>query len=301
MIRKHDAQKLCDEKLKLIKITVLKHDARTDGESASEVTLWDAGWRSNFVNRQADNWIARCYHDVKRIAFNTFYLMQSDEAKLQETILHEIAHAICGPGIGHTSKWVEKAKELGLSNPSPCGIMPISVDKARSITTDNLEKPKRKFNRVNAKCPICDSDAIEVSFVNLNNARWSRLKCGHLIKYEKIVAQVVDYKQFQNVQKTKQLFGYQGEGIEFLENSGGRGLIADEPGLGKTVQPMIFCYSHPETLPVLWVCKTTLKLQTVKEALEWLGPAYMAQIIEKPRSFIIPGMKFYIIKIGRAS
>src|SRR5215208_6830785 len=133
MVRQYDAQKMCDAKLRTF----------------AQLGLW----KTTFVNKQEDMWIARCYHDMRRIVFNTFYLQASTIEEVEETMLHEIAHALVGPGKGHGPDWIRQAVELGLKEPGPCRLLTISRDKARSIQVkaDELkEKPKRKFNRVEA-------------------------------------------------------------------------------------------------------------------------------------------------------
>ena len=47
-----------------------------------------------------------------------YYLFQlsfknADKDQINDTILHEIAHALVGPGNGHNLKWKKKAKEIG--------------------------------------------------------------------------------------------------------------------------------------------------------------------------------------------
>lgn len=214
---------------------------------------------------------------------------------LENTILHEVAHALVGPGFGHNQTWMEKAREIGLENPTPCGPA-LNLDAGRSITASQM-KPKRTFNRVDVKCPTCDKKAIEKSSINMNGVKWTLLECGHLVKHENIKSQEINYSTWESA-SGKQIFPFQVEGIKFLERSGGRALIADEPGLGKTIQALGFGYFHKEEVtPILWVCKATLKLQALKEALDWCGPGFMGQIIESPKSFIIPGLKLYIISM----
>jgi SWI/SNF-related matrix-associated actin-dependent regulator of chromatin subfamily A-like protein 1 len=56
------------------------------------------------------------------------------------------------------------------------------------------------------------------------------------------------------------LDGYQMEGIQRVEALGGRALIADDPGLGKTPQALGWLLLHPELRPVVIVSKATGKL-----------------------------------------
>src|SRR5688572_14012321 len=100
MVRQFDAQQLCDKKLK-------------------EYNLYQKGWRTVFTKN--DKYIGRCWHDVKRIELSLPHLNMRSETDLMDTIIHEIAHAIVGHKEAHNTVWEAKCKEMGLSNPSPCG------------------------------------------------------------------------------------------------------------------------------------------------------------------------------------
>ncbi len=274
-IRQYDAQLLCDNKLK-------------------EHNLYNKGWRTVFT--KSEKYIGRCWHDSKRIELSLIHLNTRSEADLYDTVLHEIGHALVGHNEGHNEVWKNKCIEIGLKNPQPCGAY-INPDAGRAITVSET-KPKRNFHRINKPCPICGVDSVEINSINLSGTRWTKLKCNHLVKHESISpANKQDYSSWTS-KSGKVVFPFQVEGIKFAEEAGGRALIADEPGLGKTIQALGFIYFNKElTSPTLWVCKTTLKLQALKEALDWCGPEFMAQIIENPRSFILPNLKLYIISM----
>jgi len=296
MIRQYTAQKQCDDLLRLhgYEIDRPSEEMGPDSSAKKFVSLYSKGWKTTFT--KASDWLARCYHDEKRVVINLHHLNTCSEIDLTQTILHEIAHALVGPGHGHTQVWIDKAKSIGLSNPQPCGPK-LKIDVGRAIQASET-LPKRTFHRIDIKCPTCDKKAIEKSSIVMNGIKWTLLECSHLVKHEQLQSQKVDYKSWTNISGSKTIFPYQAEGIEFLEQASGRGLIADEPGLGKTIQALGFAYFHAnECTPVLWVCKATLKIQALKEALDWCGPAFMAQIIENPRSFILPGLKMYIISM----
>lgn len=271
MVRTIDCQQWCDDELR-------KHG------------LYPS-WKTIFT--KSGKWIARCYYDEKRIVFNIIHLNSRSEVEVRQTIYHEIAHALVGPGHGHNETWRNKAIELGLKDPKPCA--PNNIDPGRSVVIAETKEP-RKFNRLNVLCPICKVQAEEISSATINGQRWTKLKCGHLIKKESI-SDSFDFSSWTS-KSGKKLYPFQIEGIKFLESAGGRALIADEPGLGKTIQALGFIYANKEQVsPTLWVCKTTLKLQALKEALDWCGPEFMAQIIYNPRNIIIPGLRLYIISM----
>ncbi len=273
MIRQYDAQQLCDKKLK-------------------EYGLYQKGWRTTFS--KTEKYIGRCWHDVKRIELSLIHLNTRSEASLLDTIIHEVAHAIVGDkDLGHGPIWKEQCRIMGLLNPGLCET-PINPDSGRALTESEM-KPKRQFHRLNVTCH-CGAVAKAKSSVIMSGVKWTLLECGHLTKLESLESNSINYKLVS--ESGKEIFPFQIEGIKFLEQAGGRALIADEPALGKTVQAAAFCALHKnETCPVLWVCRTTLRLQAIKEWLDWFGPEFMGQIIEKPRSFIIPNLKLYVISM----
>jgi hypothetical protein len=56
--------------------------------------------------------LGSCNYTKKTISLSSFSIEVRTEAEILNTILHEIAHALC-PGEGHGAKWVKKAIELG--------------------------------------------------------------------------------------------------------------------------------------------------------------------------------------------
>ena len=46
-----------------------------------------------------------CFFREKRISFSRNFIKKSSEEDIQDTILHEIAHALVGPKHGHNKVW----------------------------------------------------------------------------------------------------------------------------------------------------------------------------------------------------
>lgn len=66
------------------------------------------------------------------------------------------------------------------------------------------------------------------------------------------------------------LFPFQRQGVAWIERCQGRALIADSPGLGKTVQALAWLQLHPEERPALIVCPAVVRGNWVSEAGRWL-------------------------------
>lgn len=273
MVRRYDAQIMCDTMLR-------KHG------------LWDKGWRTNFT--KSDAYIGLCYHSDKRIVLSIQHLNARSEPELMDTILHEIAHALVGPqGNSHNHIWKEKAIELG-AKPQACAHS--NVDAGRALNPVEV-RAASKIKSINSLCPICHKVAEEEHRAKMGDTVFIKLKCGHLISKDTIKNVFDEIDNWSNLAGTKKLYPYQVDGIKFIAKSNGRCLIADEPGLGKTIQALAALKFYPEMRPALWVCKSTLTIQTLREALEWAGIDLAAQIIEHSKYFILPGFNLYIISM----
>lgn len=93
---------------------------------------------------------------------------------------------------------------------------------------------------------------------------------------------------------------FQAENISFLTNKAGfRGLIADDTGLGKTISTCATIYENKETLlPVLIVCKTTLKIQWFIELLSTTN--IIAQVISSGDDWINENADAWIVSYDLA-
>lgn len=67
----------------------------------------------------------------------------------------------------------------------------------------------------------------------------------------------------------KALFKYQETGVSFIEYRKGRALVADEQGLGKTIQAIAWMTLHPEISPVIIIVPAAVKHNWRKEILAW--------------------------------
>lgn len=130
-------------------------------------------------------------------------------------------------------------------------------------------------------CPKCNKKTEEIShsLIKAFNTRLINLSCGH--SYTEKLLTAKNWESFEAQRGIPhKLRPFQGRGYEFARESGFRCLIADEPGLGKTVQALASIYYHPELLPCLIVCKAAVKLQLAKAIMTWMGMDYMPQVIE---------------------
>lgn len=146
---------------------------------------------------------------------------------------------------------------------------------------------------IRKKCKVCDKIAIEKSRVNFITTKLITLECGHVTTEEVLAA--ADYSSIVSSDGRK-LMPFQIDGIKFLEQSDARALLADEQGLGKTIQALALLKLHKESLlPCVIVCPTTVKLQWHYEIIRWCGVnGYLCQVIGSSKEMAAPGFNVYV-------
>ena len=77
----------------------------------------------------------------------------------------------------------------------------------------------------------------------------------------------------------KELFPFQYVGVRFGELAGGRFLLGDDMGVGKTIQALAYAALHEEQWPVIVVCPANVKYNWAKEIRSWL-PTSTLQVVE---------------------
>ena len=152
-------------------------------------------------------------------------------------------------------------------------------------------------------CKFCHKKADEINRISLPNGEILQiLKCGHtLVSKAFLIPEILEqiespYAILSKDKKTP--YKYQVEGAQFLEKAAIRGMIMDEPGLGKTIQGLLPLHLHKdECFPCLIICKSSLVMQIYKEIYRWFGYkfGYMAQLIQKGTDIPVEGFDFYIV------
>jgi SWI/SNF-related matrix-associated actin-dependent regulator 1 of chromatin subfamily A len=144
--------------------------------------------------------------------------------------------------------------------------------------------------KITKKCPVCGKTSEFAKQFKLGKLTVTTYSCGHTRSVKE-----KDVKELSLTSKDgKHPYKYQLEGAHWAIKNNCRVLIADEMGVGKTIQGLLIAHSDPsEYCPVLVICKTGLKAQWMKEAYRWCG--WMFQIIEYEEDYIIPNMDGYIV------
>lgn len=151
------------------------------------------------------------------------------------------------------------------------------------------------------ECPKHKKIAVEESHLRLGKTTIIKLACGCLLNSESLASSessIYDSIVFSDGCKPR---SYQIDAIKFAEESNVRCIIADEQGLGKTIESLSLLRLHPEKLlPCVIVVPTTVKLQWMHEIHRICASTgatdtkYLTQVIQSGKEKAVPGFKIYI-------
>ncbi|MFA5385704.1 MAG: SprT-like domain-containing protein [Eubacteriales bacterium] len=127
---KQDAQALAIEKM-------VKHG------------LYDWSFKWSNAKRQ----FGLCQYRKKVIKLSLSLTLLNDRKRVLDTILHEIAHAILGPGYGHGRKWKQTAQSIGCNG-------------KRCYSSNEVKTPQKSYI---GTCPNCG--------ITVQRFRRSRVAC----------------------------------------------------------------------------------------------------------------------------
>ena len=93
-------------------------------------------------------------------------------------------------------------------------------------------------------------------------------------------------------------FPFQRIGARWIKKFNGRALLADEPGLGKTVQCILYIRWYLEQGPIVVVCPATIKEHWRRHIVRYLGdlnPKVLEGRVPMPRGLKVDPDRVYII------
>lgn len=241
-------------------------------------------WHIRITTDPNAPFLGLCVYKDKSIILNAHHIDIHPVAEVWNTIRHEVAHAIVGPGNGHNETWADKAREIGCDNSLPCSHLSLPehiIDAIRSgatvemtveekVITNVIRTPKFNVTRLQEKCPECGKVAVEkFAFESVdkegNPIKLITLECFHIIKrilprktpYETMVSndwrpEVKSCKHDWDKNQCKKcgefkLFNFQVVGSQAAETALAmqKGFgFFDDMGLGKTVQALALLKFH---------------------------------------------------------
>lgn len=150
-------------------------------------------------------------------------------------------------------------------------------------------------------CKVCGKVALENSRLKIGKTTIIKLACGHLIHQ---TSSLSEDKVFENI-----VFSdgcrprpYQIDAMKFAEESNFRCIIADEQGLGKTIESAGLLRIHPDKLlPAVIVCPSTVKLQWMHEIHRICTNAgakdkkFLTQVIQSGKEKAMHGFQIYVV------
>lgn len=115
------------------------------------------GWHFDFD--RAKRRFGACHYRTKRISLSTHLVALNDEARVKNTILHEIAHALVGPKHNHDAVWKAKAIEIGCTGDRCYSSVDTVTPESRYIGTCPNGHQSRRFKapRKTVSCGKCSS------------------------------------------------------------------------------------------------------------------------------------------------
>jgi SWI/SNF-related matrix-associated actin-dependent regulator 1 of chromatin subfamily A len=145
-------------------------------------------------------------------------------------------------------------------------------------------------NILKTRCPTCDKIAVEKSVINLGTSKMITLECGHIMMSNSMSKSQIEITSTDG----RKPMPFQYTGIRFAEEANARCLIADEQGLGKTVQAAGLLALHLKELsPCIYVTKTRVKVQAMREMMRWTR-SKKVQAIFTSKEIAIPGFDIIV-------
>ena len=96
-----------------------------------------------------------CHHMKRKITLSAYMTLLNNESEIKDTILHEIAHALCPPKEGHGRVWKQTAQSIGCNATRCCS-----------------SEVKEADRRYEYRCPHCNR------IIKRHKRTFSKIACG---------------------------------------------------------------------------------------------------------------------------
>jgi predicted SprT family Zn-dependent metalloprotease len=88
-------------------------------------------WSFSFNRRKRE--MGLCLYEPKLIQLSLHFILLNDDAAVRDTLLHEVAHALTGPGHGHDVTWKRRCLEVGAIPERLCDDVNMPVGRWQAI------------------------------------------------------------------------------------------------------------------------------------------------------------------------
>lgn len=113
------------------------------------------GWRFQFgLNNQ---YYGVCKHGSKMIELSMALTILNDESQVEDTVRHEIAHALLGSGFGHGHAWKVVANLVGAKSERVCSDGIVTKGRIKAVCPCGKEYHRSRMPRKNKRyyCGEC--------------------------------------------------------------------------------------------------------------------------------------------------
>lgn len=127
--------------------------------------LLEKGWYFEFDN--AKRRFGCCFYDHKKITLSSHLVKLNDVKDVKDTILHEIAHALC-PGENHNEVWRKKAIEIGCDGKRCYDSNEVkTLDGNYRSTCNNCNRTFKRFRKPTYKqsCGKCSGSTFNSKYI----------------------------------------------------------------------------------------------------------------------------------------
>lgn len=139
---------------------------------------------------------------------------------------------------------------------------------------------ERKWDKPYWVCPARIIEEVAAAFPDGEQSEGFQRKLDESRAVSEKATQITSDFDLEHFGNGKTLMMFQAEGLMFIEATGGNALIADQMGLGKTIQALAYLALHPEMRPAVIVCPASLKLSWEREARAWLETDDRIEVIQ---------------------
>ena len=131
-------------------------------QTLSKHGLDSLGWKAEVGS--AKKVAGSCNYAKKAIRISLHLANLLGEESLNDTILHEVAHAIAGPGTGHGPVWKKICKDIG-GKPNRVAVVPSEVlEYTWEFRCPNCSFSGKRNRRVRGYCPECFPSMVRIEF-----------------------------------------------------------------------------------------------------------------------------------------